>query len=137
MKLQVNEDGTIVFPLRNREAIQLDEPSMIDLAWVQTESRRIDDDLPPVPAPLREDDPPEGHEAAELRRKAEAERINEIYSERLPYGNMILELVHRITGDSTIEAQHLYGWAASPLTVRVLAGHFRSPLPGPEFLATT
>jgi hypothetical protein len=129
VKLQVNDDGTITFPLRGRPPLTIDEPSMEDIAWLNTEMERVDESLTPIP-PVPPDDAPD--EARAAFNEATAVRTREIYGEALPYGELVIEIIARVSDEKLARAD-LYGWASSPKTLRVLMASWRDPLPGEAF----
>lgn len=135
-KMQVNEDGTITFPLRGREPVTLDEPSMEDLAWLTEEAERVDDALPVLPAVTDTND----RAQLDAYTKAARDRTTATYGGDTPYGKVVIEAIARmaLTSDPTervaVDPTQLYGWAASPLVIRTMLEHFRAPLPGPASL---
>lgn len=135
-KMQINDDGTITFPLRGREPVTLDEPSMADLAWLTEEAERVDDSLPELPTVTDRTD----REQVDAYNKANAARTAAIYGGETPYGKVVIEAVSRmaLTSDPAetvvVDAEQLYGWASSPLVLRTMLEHFRAPLAGPASL---
>lgn len=133
-KMQVNDDGTITFPLKGNAVVTLDEPSMRELAWMHAETEKIDGTLTVMP-PISAASTPEEVIAFQ---EASATRTAEIYGEHdngQPYGALVLQIVNKLgmNGDGTpvaVTEDDLYGWAASPSVMRTMLEHFRSPLPG-------
>lgn len=137
-KMQVNEDGTITFPLRGRDPVTLDEPSMADLAWLTEEASRVDESLPALPTITDRNDPAQ----IEAWNEASVARTTATYSGDTPYGKIVIEAIARmaVTSDPAekvvVDESQLYGWAASPQVIRTMLEHFRAPLPGPASLPT-
>ena len=116
-KLQVNDDGTITFPLRGRDPLTLDEPSMADLAWLTGEVQRVDASLPELPrlTQLPKDPTPEQitaqQEAVEQFNDANRQRTIAVYDPEEgppPYGGIVIELIKRATdGAESVDASQL------------------------------
>jgi len=128
-KMQKNEDdGTITLPLRKRDPIVLDEPSLADLAWLTEEAEKIDKDLPELPTVSDATD----REQVKAFNDAAQDRTLAIYRSDVPYGKLLIEVVKRLTdGTESVDETQLYGWAASPAVVREMLEFWRAPLPGP------
>jgi hypothetical protein len=129
-KLQVDRDnGTVTFPLRGRDPVTLDEPGMLDLAWLSEETSKIDDTMPDLPTVTDRNDPVQiaaWQEATDKRRRM-------IYGDDQPYGKLVVETIKRFSdGAETVEPNQLYGWAASPTVIRTILELWRTPLAGPE-----
>jgi len=130
-KLQLNADGTVTFPLKGREPLTLDEPSLDEMGTLTERGQKADDGLVELPT-VADDSTPEV--LAEFN-KALIERTLIMFGPEHPYGNIVLEMVNMLAmsdGGPPIASGELYGWAASPRTVRLMLEHWRSPLPGPE-----
>lgn len=128
-KLQLNDDGTITFPLKGREPVTLDEPSMDEMADFTDQAQKVDDGLIDVPT-VAEDSTPEVVAAFNT---ALIERTRLMFGHDHPYGDVVLAMVNALgmNLDVPIVSAQLYGWAMSPRTVRMMLEHYRSPLPGP------
>lgn len=127
-KMVKNDDGTITLPVKGREAILLDEPSLDDLAWLTEEAEKLDKELPQLPAVSDQQD------GEQLKAWADAshDRTMAIYRAGTPYGTLLIEVVKRLTdGKETVDGSQLYGWAASPAVIREMLEFWRAPLPGP------
>lgn len=137
-KLQVNDDGTITFPLKGREPVTLEEPSMADLGWLTAAVQALDTSMPVIP-PIRENSSPDEVEAFTVGSRARTVAIYDVSAENpLPYGHLVIETIKRFSdGVQDVDSSQLYGWAASPATVRAILEHFRAPLPGQAFQLPT
>ena len=136
-KMQVNDDGTITIPLRGRDPVTLDEPSMADLAWLTAEADRVDKELPTLPSVIDR----ENVEQVTAYADATQARTVAIYSGETPYGKILIEAIKRMAISTNgaavdVDEAQLYGWGASPQVIRTMLEHFRAPLPGPASLPT-
>lgn len=128
-KMKINaDDGTITLPVKGREAVTLDEPSLADLAWLTEEAEKLDKDLPELPGVTDNSD------AEQLKAWADAshDRTMAIYQTAVPYGKLLIDVVKRLSdGKESVDETQLYGWAASPAVIREMLEFWRAPLPGP------
>lgn len=145
-KMQVLDDGSVEFPIKGGKLLTLDEPNLAELAWMHDETERIDKsmtDLPQLPAQIDvKTATPE--QLAKFRddlaafNDANTARTLEVFGgeNHQPYAVLTLQVLQKLAmhGDGRpvedLNADSLYGWAASPRVMRTLLEHFRSPLPG-------
>jgi hypothetical protein len=127
--LALNDDGTIVLPLRGAEGkvLILPEPSIAQLAEMTGYIVEADAMIPPVPQM------PEGASADAIIAAAASlrERTVKTYSAESPYGSAIVKIVKLLT-EVSITLDDLPGWAASPNTCRTILGHWQTPLAGED-----
>lgn len=128
-KMQLNDDGTITFPLKGRPPITLDEPSMDQMAALTDQSQKVDGGMIDLPI-ISDDSTPEV--LADFNEKL-IERTAVMFGDTHPYGDVTLQMANdlKLDDDAPVESGHLYAWAMSPRTVRLMLEHWRSPLPGP------
>lgn len=128
-KLVLNDDGTVTFPLKGREAVMLDEPNMDEMAEFTEQAQKIDDGLAEMPS-ITEDSTAEV--LAEFNEKL-IERTRLLFGTTHPYGDVCLTIVNALGTNLDgvpVVSGDLYAWAMSPRTVRMMLEHFRAPLPG-------
>lgn len=134
--LKLNPDGTITIPLRpvigaegkrSRDVV-LPEPSMLQLARMHSIVHDADESLPSV---ITIGDP-EAATDEDLRAATDrlTERTMKTYSEEMPYGNAVVEIIKLLVPDSTVTTDDLPGWCANPNTCRRMLTHFQTPLAG-------
>ena len=130
-KLLVDKDaGLITIPLKGRDPVVIDEPGMIDLAWLTDEVQKLDNALPKVEPVVVAGATAEQLEQFQEQNNA---RTVAIYGQEngLPYATLLIEFVKRVTdGAESIAPEQLPSWAPSPAVVRTILETFRAPLPG-------
>lgn len=148
-KLQLNPDGTVTVPIKDGDAIEVEEPSARQLATVHTlfyEADRSRGALPDLkPQPLLGPNP----KAADLR-KYEGELTAYVESVKarvdamttqdvLQYGNVDespylqawIKALDVLAGAS-VDPDGLYAWAMNPVSAKRLLDHFTAPLGGAD-----
>lgn len=136
-KMTLQEDGTVLFPIKGGKVLTLDEPSLAELAWMHDETAKIDAELTQLPGLVPQTATAEQVAAFDT---ASQTRTQEIYGtgREQPYGKLIVQVLAKLAmaddgspiGLETLTIDKLYGWAASPRVMRELLEHYRTPLPG-------
>jgi hypothetical protein len=127
-KLSLNDDGPISVPLRGREPLTLDEPTMRQLAQMHELAAQADEALPALPVLAPDSTDPGDLDALN---KAVRARQEMAYSEASPHGQAFQQIVQMLSGEE-VTMDELYGWVCSPRALREVLNHFTAPLGGPD-----
>lgn len=127
--MQINEDGSVTIPIKGREPLRLEEPSMWELAEMHKFVAEADAELgllDPLP-----DDAPEEDKA--IRRKENLARTNQAFSHESPHGAAMVKIINMLCSpEPPLTERELPGWLCHPSASNTLIVHFRTPLPGLE-----
>lgn len=132
-KLQINDDGTVTVPLKGRDPVTLDEPSLGEMATWTDAVRGLEEGLTTLPVLQQQT---ATREEVETWNAAVRDRTRALFGGEQPYAALFLEIVNALAMSpdgspvEPITPDHLYGWAASPSATSQTLEHFRTPLPG-------